>query len=323
MALPGFDAEFDDLDHYIRVITDRIWEGRRIDDIHRYYSDGCAVQTPSSVSVGTALVVAGTRATLAAFPDRRLLAEDVIVSGHATTGWLSSHRIFSPMTHAGAGVFGPPSFKPVFARTVADCVCIDNRIVHQWLVRDQAAIARQTGQHERDVAQRWVDAAGGWPKPAMPAMPAAPAPYVSFVDTQADAAAYADAHRHTGLGAGPGALAATHADGVISALPVATAAVGLGALQGFWLSICAALPAATFAVEHRVAVPRAGRATAIAMRWRVQARHDGPGRYGAPSGRPVEVLGISHAEVEHGRVVREWVLIDDVALWMQVLQPST
>ena len=31
--MKGFDAEFHDLDHYIRVITDRIWEGRRLEDI--------------------------------------------------------------------------------------------------------------------------------------------------------------------------------------------------------------------------------------------------------------------------------------------------
>ena len=36
-------------------------------------------------------------------------------------------------------------------------------------------------------------------------------------------------------------------------------------------------------------------------------------------GRPVEILGISHAEFEAGQLVREWVLIDDVAVWMQVL----
>ena len=39
--MKGFDPEFRDLDHYIRVITDRIWEGRRVDDIHRYYGEGC------------------------------------------------------------------------------------------------------------------------------------------------------------------------------------------------------------------------------------------------------------------------------------------
>jgi hypothetical protein len=29
-----------------------------------------------------------------------------------------------------------------------------------------------------------------------------------------------------------------------------------------------------------------------------------------------------HAELVQGRVLREWVLIDDVALWMQVLVPQ-
>ena len=33
-GMRGFAAEFRDLDQYIRVITDRIWEGGRIDDIH-------------------------------------------------------------------------------------------------------------------------------------------------------------------------------------------------------------------------------------------------------------------------------------------------
>jgi predicted ester cyclase len=309
----GFDAEFIDLDHYIRVITDRIWEGRRIDDIRRYYSDDCAVETPSSVSVGVQPVIDGTRATLLAFPDRRLLAEDVIASGNDASGYLSSHRIFSPMTHAGPGAFGAATGKPVYARTIADCVCINNRIVHEWLVRDQAAIARQVGLHERDVAQRWLNERGGFHKAAMPA---APAPYVSFIDSQFVAASYADAHHQLWAGT---ALASTHHHNVIAAVPGGEARVGLAALNAFWHDIRSAFPNGQWRVEHLVANQRPGRSTALAMRWRLSARHEGAGRYGAPSGRDVEILGISHAEVEQGQVVREWVLIDDVALWMQVL----
>ena len=63
--MKGFDAEFSNLDHYIRVITARIWEGRRIDDIRLYYSDPCVVETPMSVSSPVEDVVTGTRATLA------------------------------------------------------------------------------------------------------------------------------------------------------------------------------------------------------------------------------------------------------------------
>ena len=320
--MKGFDAEFRDLDHYIRVITDRIWEGRRIDDIARYYSTGCAVETPSSVSLGVDAVIAGTRATLLAFPDRRLLAEDVIVSGDDASGFLSSHRIFSPMTHAGPGAFGAPSFRPVFARTIADCVCLDNRIVHEWLVRDQAAIARHIGLHERELAQRWLDERGGCAKPAMPAPPA---PYESFIDRQPAAQAYANTYAELWRSAehaehATQALQATHAADVIVAVPGGEMRVGRASLQGFWFELRQALTPLAFSVEHLAAVVRPGRATAIAMRWRVQARHDGGTRYGAASGRDVEVLGISHAELEQGQVQREWLLIDDVALWMQVLQ---
>ena len=141
----GFDAEFRDLDHYIRVITERIWEGRRIDDIYRYYSDPCIVETPSSVSTDVEEVVSGTKATLAQFPDRRLLAEDIIQSGDAERGFLSSHRIISTMTHLGDGNFGKATSHKIHVRTIADCVCKDNRIIHEWLVRDHAAIALQIG----------------------------------------------------------------------------------------------------------------------------------------------------------------------------------
>ncbi len=314
--MQGFDAEFRDLDHYIRVITERIWESRRIDDIHRYYGEGCAVESPAGVTLGIAPVIDGTRATLAAFPDRRLLAEDVIISGDDIGGYLSSHRIFSPMTHAGPGAFGAPTGKPVFARTVADCVCIDNRIVHEWLVRDQAAIARQIGLHERDLAQRWLNERGGWHKPTMPA---APAPYRSFVDPDPLAQAYAEAYQQRWMGGLAQPLDRLLGETVISALPGGEAACGRAAAAGFWAGLLAALQPQTWQAEHLVANHRPGRATAVAMRWRAQTLHQGGGRYGQASGRPVEILGISHAEFEAGQLVREWVLIDDVAVWMQIL----
>ena len=330
--MKGFDPEFRDLDHYIRVITDRIWEGRRMGDIRRYYAQDCAVETPAVVTVGLQPVIEGTRATLAAFPDRRLLAEDVIFSGDEERGFMSSHRILSPMTHAGPGAFGPPTGKTVYARTIADCVCLNNRIVHEWLVRDQAAIARQIGLREQDLAQRWLDQRGGFKKAGMPP---APPPYTSFIDTTAAARRYAQGLRQVWATAAPGdaargagqrlriELAQTHADPCITALPGGETANGIEALGRFWAGLTGALTLQSLEIEHLVANPRPGRATALAMRWRAQTLHTGAGRYGPPSGRPVELLGISHAELQEGKVVREWLLIDDVAVWMQVLLPRS
>ncbi|MFO1194967.1 MAG: ester cyclase [Rhodoferax sp.] len=188
-GLRGFASEFRDLDHYIRVITERIWEGRRIDDIRTYYSDPCIVETPMSVSTAVDDVISGTRATLAMFPDRRLLAEDVIQSGDDRNGFLSSHRIISPMTHLGDGSFGRATGARIHARTIADCVCKDNRIIHEWLVRDQAAIALQIGSTPRALAQQWLAQRGGWNKPV--AGPA-PAGYVSHVSREPMARTHAE-----------------------------------------------------------------------------------------------------------------------------------
>ncbi|MBL8382781.1 MAG: ester cyclase [Burkholderiales bacterium] len=316
--MTGFDPEFRDLDHYIRAITERIWTDGRIADIARYYAADCVVETPGGVTRGADAVIAGTRATLAMFPDRRLLAEEVIVSGDAARGFHSSHRILSPMTHAGAGAFGAPSGRPVHVRTIADCVCRDNRIVHEWLVRDQAAIAHQVGCAPRALAQAWLDAGIA---PGGAAATVAPPPYRNAICADPAAQDYAAALRATWDDAGPRALDASHARTVIAALPGGAMAVGRAAVAGYWDGMRAAFPDARLTVEHLVAAPRPGR-TALALRWRLAGRHGGSGRFGAASGRPVRILGIAHAEAGAGGIEREWILVDEIAIWMQLLDPA-
>lgn len=323
-GLRGFDAEFRDLDHYIRVITDRIWEGGRIDDIHTYYSDPCTVETPMSVSTAVADVISGTRATLAMFPDRRLLAEDVIQSGDEAGGFLSSHRIISPMTHLGDGSFGPATGARVHARTIADCVCRDNRIIHEWLVRDQAAIALKIGTTPRALAQQWLAQQGGWNKPPAGAPPAG---YVSHVS--AEPLAQSHARGIEALLRRGGDVAALYDDAVHLIGPGERSCYGHADVAGFWQGLAASFRVGQFAVEHLVLqqdMPASGRPDRIALRFRAQSVHEPQAlsaqRFGAGTGRPVELLGIVHAELLHGRILRQWVLLDEVALWMQILDAA-
>lgn len=317
-AMTGFDPEFHDLDHYIRVITRRIWEERRIDDIRRYYGDPCVVETPSSVTHSVEDVVNGTRSTLAMFPDRRLLAEDIIQSGDAERGFLSSHRIISTMTHAGDGTFGRATGRRIHVRTIADCVCKANRIVHEWLVRDQAAIACHIGIEPRELAQRWLDERGGWRK--QPAGPA-PAGYVSHVSDESLARSYSQAVQDFAAGKGQAQFA--YDDAVHHIGPGGSVRHGQEEVAGFWCRLFGALQVHSFAVEHLALQSGGDRPDRVAMRWRARAWHRGDGPYGPATGKPVELLGINHAEFWRGRALREWVLLDDVALWMQVLAPAT
>ncbi len=318
-ALRGFAAEFRDLDHYIRVITDRIWEGGRIDDIRIYYSDPCIVDTPVNVSTSVQDVIDGTRATLAMFPDRRLLAEDIILSGDDQGGFLSSHRIISTMTHQGDGSFGKASGRRIHARTIADCVCKNNRIVHEWLVRDQGAIARQIGLEPRELAQSWLNQrGGGWNKPV-----AGPPPqgYHSHIDSAAIAQAYAQAIEAFARLQNP--VAVIYDEAVHHIGPCEITRYGQVEVARFWQSLFGALQVERFTIEHLVLNQGDGRPDRVALRWRAMARHSNHGAqhglYGPASGRMVELMGINHAEFVNQKVLREWVLIDDVALWMQVL----
>jgi predicted ester cyclase len=321
LGMHGFDAEFEDLPHYIRLITDRIWEGRRINDIHRYYSDPCIVETPLGVSTAVADVIAGTEATLKMFPDRCLLAEDIIVSGEDENGYLSSHRIISPMTHLGGGSFGAASGKRVHARTIADCVCKDNRIIHEWLVRDHAAIAYAIGTTPQTLATRWLAERGGWSKPIAGD---APAGYVSHVSGAPIAARYAAAierfatNRDDGIGACEMYDEAAH-----QIAPGESHHYGHAELLAYWRGLFSAFSVADFSVEHLVENTSHDRGTRVALRWRARANHTADGafgqRFGSATGRSVEIMGINHCEIVGGKVVREWVLVDEVALWMQVL----
>lgn len=329
-AMRGFDAEFKDLDHYIRVITDRIWEGRRIEDIRRYYSDPCIVETPSSVSTSVQSIVEGTRATLAMFPDRRLLAEDVIQSGDAEGGFLSSHRIISPMTHTGDGVFGRATGRKLQVRTIADCVCKDNRITHEWLIRDVAAIALQIGTTPQALAQDWLNVQGALNKPI--AKPA-PSYYQSHISSSSLAQGYAQAIEAYSHGQSPTALAyddAVHHMGHGGVTRFGHAQVG-----AYWNNLFSALKPREFAVEHLALQCGSGRADRVALRWRARcsaisdafsasrALNDGSKSYEFKSNTEIELMGINHVEFYQGRVLREYVLIDEVALWMQILTPQT
>jgi predicted ester cyclase len=369
VSLPGFDAEFRDLDDYIRVITARIWEGGRIDDIYRYYSDPCVVETPTSVSTALEDVVRGTRATLVAFPDRRLLAEDIIQSGDAVGGFLSSHRIISTMTHLGEGAFGAPTGKKIHVRTIADCVCRDNRIIHEWLVRDQAAIALQIGLLPRELAMRWLAASqpddknrevkipsqpvrGELVEPHLPlqnqpfdklranggllessnSKPQAgravwaktvandpPDGYFSFLSKDRDAEMVANALLDFAFAKDKTDVARVYDDAVHHLGPAGATRYGQAEASQYWQTLFSQFKVASFTVEHLAIQRGDGKADRVAIRWRAKTTHEGAGQFGAATGKPVEIMGINHVELYKGRVLREWVLIDEIALWMQVL----
>ncbi len=150
--MKNFAPEFKTPEQYIIDVTYKIWEERGIGRIRDWYAPEGPVRTAHGESNSVEAVVQGTLETLHEFPDRQLLPEDIII-GTTAEGFLSSHRVRSTATHSGDGFFGAATNRPLMMLTVADCLCENNQVVVEWLVRDQAGMAIQLGLDPKSVGR--------------------------------------------------------------------------------------------------------------------------------------------------------------------------
>ena len=283
----GFDPEFRDPPDYILKITARIWEGREVGAIRRFYGGEAPVRSPTGVVVGAEQVVAATLATLAAFPDRRLLGEDVVWTGDADGGFLSSHRILSTATHLGDGAYGPATGRRLRYRIIADCVARENQITEEWLVRDQGAMARCLGSSPRELAATQLAAgdSGFYLPEHDPPTPVGG--WEAVVAAEGPAADYAATWRRVWEGKDFSAIAAGYHAAATMEGPGGMTHDGREGIRRFFLGWAAALPAAAFRVEHLFALEEPGREARVAMRWSLRGAHAGHGAFGKPSGAEV------------------------------------
>ena len=318
--MKGFDPRFKDLPDYILGITKEIWEDRGLATLHRYYADTIPVRSPEAVVVGNVDVIAATMATLAEFPDRALLGEDVIWSGDEDSGFLSSHRLLSTATHLGDGMFGKATGKTLCYRIIADCAAKDNQIYDEWLIRDLGAIVRQLGiEPERYAADR-IALEGGPENCARPLTPETDVqgPYTGRGNDSDTGRRYADVLNRI-MAADLAAIPDVYDRAVQSELPGAVTGHGRDAADRFWLGLRSSFPSATFEIHHVIGRDDPDMPPRAALRWSLWGKHDGFGAFGAPTGAPVYVMGISHAEFGPWGLRREFVLIDETAIWKQIL----
>lgn len=319
--MKGFEERFVDFPDYILKITEEIWEGRQIASLQRYYSPDIVVRTPQGVSRGNAVVIASTLETLAEFPDRVLLGEDVIWSGDDERGMLSSHRIVSLATHLGDGHFGPASGKAVTFRTIANCHAINNVIDDEWLVRDTGAIIRQIGMTPRDfVTQSSPDLLDATDSRAFFRSEVdVPGPALSGGNEDPWGIRYAQTLRRL-MSAELEAIRQEYDRAVELSYPGGVIGHGHSFADRFWIALRASFPTAKFSIHQRIGRNDEGGPPRAALLFALEGIHEGHGYFGEPTGRPAYVMGAAQAEFGPRGIRREWVVFDEVAIWRQLLR---
>ena len=322
--LPGYDAIYRDFVDYIIRCTHRIWEQKNVGLCRTHYSADCAIHTLAGPVTGVEAVVQNTITTLGATPDRLLIGEDVIWSDDDNGNLYSSHRIVSRSTHMGDDpLIGSATMVSNGVMTIADCLCRENRIVEEWLVRDNLRGVLQVGGDPWAIAraQASVDQHGDQARHKW---------RINAIARTRDDGDVAIPDGHPA--AEPAAMLAAafrydlYGEAAMTLSPAAeirwpTNRHGWG--RGFWVGclthIRASLHNVAYRLEHVAARPLPNGDIAVALRWSLAGTHRGNGVWGWSSGRDLLVMAVSHYRLRGELIVEDITVFDELAVLRQTV----
>lgn len=328
-SMQGFEDKFVDIVNFIVRITHEIWEEKGIGRIYDSYAHNVLIHTSDGQTYGRDKVIADSIKTMSAFPDVRLYADDVIWCGNDREGFHSSHRIVWVAHNTGYSIYGPPTGRRVVRQGIAHCFVKENRVVEEWICRDELALIRQLGFDEHELARKMAaqDAVRGIgsPKPLsqgeverlrgqLPPAVMPPNPKTGFDVEDFVRRSFYEIWNWRLLNKIdeyfiPNYLCQTSTNRTL---------YGLGDYKAYILALLAAFPDAAVNIDHICWLGNEQDGYRVATRWTLQGTHQGPGVYGEPTGKRIRLMGITHQTVQGGKFIREWTAFDEFALLKQL-----
>ena len=323
--MQGFDPEFTDIIDYILRITYRIWEGKQVGLCHDYYSTDCPVYTLASYVEGAEQVTQNTIRTLAGFPDRTLHADNIVWGGNAEEGYHSSHLICTNMTNLGPSEFGPATGHQAQIQVIAHCICKDNRIVEEWLVRDNYSLAIQLGvdplEYAREQAAKALDpdsTFARWLVNEHNRVSKVERSKVSYPCAEKDSEGFVRAALQNIWNARMvGDTQLFYATNARLHASARDDYDGIERISHFYVEILGSMPDARISVDYTCKNSML-EGDYVAARWVIAGTHSGGTLWGEPTGAPLLILAESQFKLEGGKVIEEWLVFDEIAVLTQI-----
>ena len=328
---PAAYAPYRDPRDYILSWTDVIWVDLAIGRLSEHYGPDVRVHTAYGETYGFDAVIANSVQKFSATPDAGAgLGEDVIWEQRGPNGFISSHRLLKVGTQTGFSAYGPPTGRGFVSRSIAHCLVQDNRIVEEWLVRDEFAILEALGL---DPAVLAAGLARRSPVTGLPM--SVPLEGGAFAGRIADPARLGVSGqrppRHAEI---CGMIEAHFADiwnrrrfdlahrTVHPRVVLLTVRMRrVQTIQPFQMSIIdllATFPDGEIELRDIVVNESAELGTRVAVFWVLRGHYAGVPTYGPVTGSSVQVLGASHFELLDGKILREWRLYDELSILAQI-----
>ena len=328
-SLEGFDDIYTDIVDYIIRCTHKIWDERDIGLIYTHYTHNCVLYGTTGTIYNREDVVRDTIQRLVSFPERRGMGTQVIWNGNDQDGFYTSHLVTGSGRHTQYGHLGQPTGKPFVSRTIADCMVHRNKIYREWVVADQMAIIQQLGLDPHHFAARTAKSkfdAGlisldiGENRRFLGQTPPTDKADTSLAHNDVEAQTIEMLHE-VFTKRMFGRIAQDYAPNAQYHGPLMKELYGQAAIIHQHLGLIGSLPDASYEVQHVASNPCEEGGTKVAVRWLMEGHHLGYGILGSlgdPTGKRVQVMGMSHYHWKDGKIVDEWNVYDELSLLVQI-----
>lgn len=325
-SMRGFEETYRNIIDYIVRITYKIWEDRNVDYIADTYSDTSLVYDDYGLQFGCQKIIADTHHTTRAFSDIRLLADEIVWAGDDDVGFHTSHRTIIRGTNDGDSKYGPATGKSIDVLVIANCVALENEIFLEHVLYNNSSMLRQLG-HDLDdvVANLIVETPAGWPRDkatwdglrsaGRPEKPLSVTEPVNGFDVDHFARATLDALWN---GKDYETLGSVYAPNFTFEGPTDRKFSGTSRYRELLDSLSTSFPDLELQVDEVYWMGNDNEGYLTSERWSAEATHSGPGIYGEPTGKPVQIWGITQHRIVDGRIVAEWMLFNELDLMMQI-----
>ncbi len=311
---------------FVLRITEDIWEHKNVDLIYDCYSENGPTHKLGGDVIGAEAVVRNTIQTLAAFPDRNMHADGLVIGGDRETGYYSSHRIGSHMTNLGPGDFGPATGNSAHVVTIADCVIRDYVIVEEWLARDNLHLVEQLGLDAHAIAKAQAAIEPDAPSLAwrneqlqrLRSLP--PVAQVKYPDNpMAEPGLFAAAvisdlwdHRNARH------VSDAYSRSCVLNVPPGLKIEGRSKAENYFTRLLASLTDTRGTLDHHCVSRGDNNELDLAIRWTVRGMHADGGFDCPGGGAELLILGISHWRINKNGIVEDWTLYDQLAIMRQI-----
>jgi predicted ester cyclase len=325
-SMRGFDPIYTDIVDYIIRCTHMIWDERNVGLIYSHYTHNCVAYSSLGTVYNREDVVRETIQRIVELPDRRGMATQVIWRGDDVNGFYTSHLVTGTGRHTEYGMYGRPTGRTFVARTIADCMILENRIYREWLVRDNMALIVQLGLDPHavatDVARKQFEKGqtvlelgdnrrllGQYPPEATADTS------IAHNDTERKLLEWLHEIYNQRMF---GKIAQIYAPNVQWHGPLMRELYGIAAVIQQTMRLVAMVADGAFLPQHICSNVCEEGGEKVAVRWILDGHHLGYGTLGAPTGHKLFVMGMSHFHIVDGKIVDEWVVYDDLSLLVQI-----